>query len=128
MEISISKSEGKVPVSILRLRGSLDGLTYEQFITQAQNLFDAGVRDLLIDMTELTFLSSAGIASLHRMARIYRGEARSVLDEGWAAMRAIGNDRETGFTFQKHIKLLNPDENIEDVLDTVGFKAFFEIF
>jgi anti-anti-sigma factor len=132
MEIVISKSEstseGTVPVSIMQLRGALDGHTYEQFIHEAQQLFDSGARDLLLDMTNLTFLSSAGIAALHRMARIYRGEKSTTLDQGWSAMRTIANDRDTGFTFQRHIKLLNPNEKIEDVLDTVGFKAFFEIF
>jgi anti-anti-sigma factor len=128
MEIVISRSEGSVPVSIMQLHGALDGHTYEQFIDEAQKLFDGGARDLLLDMTGLTFLSSAGLAALHRMARVYRGEKSTTLDEGWSAMRTIANDRDTGFTFQKHIKLLNPNEKIEDVLDTVGFKAFFEIF
>jgi anti-anti-sigma factor len=128
MEIVISRSEGSVPVSIMQLHGALDGHTYEQFVDEAQKLFDGGARDLLLDMTGLTFLSSAGLAALHRMARVYRGEKSTTLDEGWSAMRTIANDRDTGFTFQKHIKLLNPNEKIEDVLDTVGFKAFFEIF
>ena len=128
MEIVISKSEGNVTVTVMRLSGALDGYTYEQFINEAQALFDSGARNLLLDLTGLTFLSSAGIAALHRMARVYRGEKSTTLDEGWSAMRTIANDRDTGFTFQKHIKLLNPNEKIEDVLDTVGFKAFFEIF
>jgi anti-anti-sigma factor len=128
MEIVISRSEGRVPVSIMQLRGALDGHTYEQFIHEAQQLFDSGARDLLLDMTELTFLSSAGIAALHRMARVYRGEKSTTLDQSWSAMRTVANERDTGFSHQKHIKLLNPNEKIEDVLDTVGFKAFFEIF
>lgn len=128
MEIIISKRPGAVPVSVMQLRGALDSHTYEDFLNEAQALFDSGVRDLLIDMTELTFLSSAGIAALHRISRVFRGEKRSVSDESWAAMRVVTNPHDTGFTFQKHIKLLNPSESIEDVLDTVGFKAFFQIF
>jgi anti-anti-sigma factor len=128
MDIMIAKSEGNTPVTVMRLRGALDGLTYEKFVNEAQALFDSGCHDLLLDLSGLTFMSSAGIAALHRMARVYRGEKSTTLDEGWSAMRTIANDRDTGFTHQKHIKLLNPNEKIEDVLDTVGFKAFFEIF
>lgn len=128
MEIVISKREGAVPVSVMHLKGALDSHTYEEFITTAQALFDSGTRDLLIDMTELTFLSSAGIAALHRIARVFRGEKRSVTDESWSAMRVVSDPSDTGFTFQKHIKLLNPDEAIQDILDTVGFKSYFEIF
>jgi len=128
MEIVVSENQGTTPVSIMRLRGALDGSTHEQFIAEAQKLYDAGARNLLLDMTELTFLSSAGIAALHRVARIYRGEDRSRMDEGWAAMRAIGRERDDGYQIQQHIKLLNPSDRIQETLDTVGFKAFFEIY
>jgi hypothetical protein len=36
--------------------------------------------------------------------------------------------KERGSGFQEHIKLLNPSNRILEVLDTVGFKAFFEIY
>ena len=125
MEIIISQNQDTSPVSIMQLRGALDGSTYEQFITEAQKLYDAGTRNLILDMNELTFLSSAGLAALHRIARVFRGEDRSTLEEGWAALHAMGNDRDSGL--QKHIKLLNPSERVQEVLDMVGFKAFFEI-
>jgi anti-anti-sigma factor len=126
MEIIISQNQDTSPVSIMQLKGSLDGNTYEYFITEAQKLYDAGLRNLIVDMTGLTFLSSAGIAALHRIARVFRGEDRSNMEEGWSAIHAMGRDRDSGF--QKHIKLLNPNEKIQNVLDMVGFKAFFEIY
>jgi anti-anti-sigma regulatory factor len=126
MEIIISQIQDTRPVIIMQVKGSLDGNTYEQFITEAQKLYDAGTRDLILDMTSLTFLSSAGLAALHRIARIFRGEDRANMEEGWAALRALSRDRDNGF--QEHIKLLNPNEKIQDVLDMVGFKAFFEIY
>jgi anti-anti-sigma factor len=128
MEIVISKHQGSVPVNIMQIKGALDSRTYEQFINEAQKLFDSGARDLLIDMTGLTFISSAGIAALHRVARLFRVEKSSVTDESWSAMRVVNNTNETGFTFQKHVKLLNLSEAIQDVLETVGFKSYFEIF
>jgi anti-anti-sigma regulatory factor len=128
MEIIVSKSQDTPSISIMRLRGALDGDTYQYFIDEAQKLYDLGARDLLLDMSEMTFLSSAGIAALHRVARVFRGEDRSNLDEGWAAMRAIGRERDDGYQIQEHIKLLSPSDNIQQVLDMVGFKAFFEIY
>jgi anti-anti-sigma factor len=126
MEITISNNQGTPPVTIMQLRGALDGSTYEYFITEAEKLYDSGTRNLIVDMSELTFLSSAGLGALHRTARIFRGEDRSTFEEGWSALRAMGNDRKSGL--QEHIKLLNPSEKIELVLDTVGFKRFFEIY
>jgi anti-anti-sigma factor len=126
MEITVSQNQDTPQVSIMQLRGDLDGTSYEYFIDKAQKLYDAGIRNLILDMSELTFLSSAGLAALHRIARVFRGEDRSTMEEGWGALRAMGNDRDNGF--QKHIKLLNPNQDIQNVLDTVGFTGFFEIF
>jgi anti-anti-sigma factor len=126
MEIIISQNQDNSPATIMQLQGALDGSSYEKFVTEAQNLYDAGTRNLILDMSELTFLSSAGLAGLHRIARIYRGEDRSIMEEGWAAIHAMGKERDSGF--QNHVKLLNPSEKILDVLDTVGFKTFFEIY
>jgi hypothetical protein len=56
----------------------------------------SGTRDLLVDMSELTFLSSAGLSGLHRTARVYRGEDSSTFEEGWAAIHAMGKERDSG--------------------------------
>ena len=126
MEIIISQKQGTSPVAVMELKGSLDGSSYENFITEAQKLYDAGTRNLLVDMSELTFLSSAGLSALHRTARVFRGEDSSTFEEGWSAIHAMGKEKDSGL--QQHVKLLNPNEKIRGVLDTVGFLAFFEIF
>jgi len=126
MEIIISQNQEASPVTIMQLKGALDGNSYQDFITEAEKLYDAGTRNLLLDMSELDFLSSAGLAALHRIARVFRGEDRSTMEEGWGAIHAMGRERSSGL--QEHIKLLNPNQKIQDVLDTVGFKAFFEIY
>jgi len=126
MEIIISKNQDNPNLSIMQIRGELDGSTYQKFNDEAQKLYDAGARDLLVDMSELTFLSSAGLAALHRTARVFRGEDSSTFEEGWGAIHAMGKETDSGI--QQHVKLLNPDEKIRNTLDTVGFLAFFEIF
>jgi len=126
MDITVSQNQDAPHVSIVHLRGALDGSSYKYFIAEAEKLFDAGTRDLLLDMSELEFLSSAGLAALHRIARIFRGEDRSTMEEGWSAIHSMG--REQGSGLQEHIKLLNPNQRVKDVLDTVGFLTFFEIF
>ena len=126
MDIIISQNQDSSSVTIMQLQGALDGSSYQHFIDEAQKLYDAGTRNLLLDMSELTFLSSAGLAGLHRIARVFNGEDRATMEEGWSAIHAMGKERDSGF--QKHVKLLNPSEKMLDVLDTVGFKTFFEIF
>ena len=112
-------------VAVIQLHGAMDGKT---LVAEAQKLYDAGTRNLLLDMSELTFISSFGLSALHHIALVYRGEDRSAFKEDRSAMQAIRKEGDSGFQIHEHVKLLNPSEAIQDVLDIVGFKAFFEIF
>jgi anti-anti-sigma regulatory factor len=123
MKVTHNQEPG--PIAILQLEGALDGSSYESFIAEAKKLYDSGERNLLLDLQELTFLSSAGIASLHRVALLFRGQQLPADDEGWAAYRAIERDRNSGT--QEHLKLLSPSEPVLRVLDLVGFTDLFEI-
>ena len=125
MEITVSQHEGATPVAVIQLQGALNG---KKLVAEAQKLYDAGTRNLVLDMTELTFISSAGLSALHHIALMYRGEAQSTFKEDRSSIHAMRKESDSGFQFQEHVKLLNPSEAIKDVLDIVGFQAFFEIF
>jgi anti-anti-sigma factor len=125
MEINVSQEKGKVPVSVIHIKGDLDASSYLELVTTAQKLYEAGVRFLLLDLADLAFISSAGLASLHIITKIFRGE-RTDTEDGWGTYKAIDRERESGI--QKLVKLLNPSPDVDKVLDTVGFKQFFEIF
>jgi hypothetical protein len=123
MEMTMTQKPGAA--AVLHLKGALDGSNYRELIDEAQKLFDGGVRDLVLDLSELTFMSSAGISALHRVALIFRGEKQAEMEEGWASYRAISRDRDSGL--QLHVKLLNPVERVQHALDMVGFTTLFEI-
>jgi anti-anti-sigma factor len=125
IEMTVTQDQGIVPVTILGVQGKLDGSNYETLVTEAQKLYNNGTRDLVIDLSKLTYLSSAGISALHRVALLFQGKKMADLEEGWSAFHAIKRDRDGGV--QKHVKLLNPTREVEKVLEMVGFSAFFEI-
>lgn len=126
MEINISQEQGSVPVIVIQVTGQLDGQTYQKLIASAQEVIKEGSKNILLDLSELTFISSAGLVSLHVIALLLRGEAIPDLDQGWAALKSVNKSRESGV--QKHVKLLNPREEVVNVLDMVGFSSFFEVF
>jgi anti-anti-sigma regulatory factor len=126
MNISVSQAQGSVPVTVLKLDGQLDGQNYQELIAKAQELYDAGVRDFLLDLSDLTYISSAGLVALHTVALLARGEELPDMEGGWSAYRSVGRSREAGI--QKHVKLLNPSSEVSGVLDMVGFSNVFEIF
>ena len=126
MEITISQEQGKVPVTVIKVTGQLDGQTYQSLIASAQETLNGGVKNILLDMSDLIFISSAGLVSLHVIALLLRGETMPDLEHGWAALKSVNKSRESGI--QQHVKLLNPRPEVVNVLDMVGFSSFFEIF
>jgi anti-anti-sigma factor len=126
MNISVSQAQGRVPVTVLKLDGQLDGQNFQELISKAQELQSAGARDFLLDLSELTYISSAGLVALHSVALLARGEEVPDMERGWSAYRSMGRSSEAGM--QKHVKLLNPRNEIMGVLDMVGFSHAFEVF
>jgi anti-anti-sigma factor len=127
MELSVTQHDQiSVPVTILHVEGRVDGSNYERLIAKAQELYMSGVRDLLLDLRKVSFMSSAGMSALHRTAKLFHGAVSTDLEEGWAEFRAMSRDRDTGF--QKHVKLLAPPEPVCQTLELIGFTRFFEIF
>ncbi len=126
MNISVSQVQGKVAVTVVKLDGQLDGQTYQELINKAREAYAAGWRNFLIDMTDLSYISSAGLVALHSVALLARGEELPNTEQGWSAYRSMGSTREAGV--QEHMKLLNPRDEVRSVLDMVGFSAVFQIF
>jgi anti-anti-sigma regulatory factor len=126
MDILVEKAQGKVPVTILGLKGDLDASNFQEVIKKVTDIFTLGVCDLLLDMSQLKFLSSSGIVALHSIALIMRGDRPHDLDKGWSAFHAVREDQSSGK--QEHIKLFNPAPKIQETLHKTGMDDFFEIF
>ena len=126
MNIKVSTEPGKVPVTVLQLEGQLDGQNYQELIAKARELYGSGTRDILLDLSELKYISSAGLVSLHTIALMLRGEAAPDPEQGWAAVKSADRSRRAGV--QQHVKLLNPRPEVASVLEMVGFTTFFESF
>jgi len=126
MEIKVSQEQGRVTIAIVQPIGHLDGQTYQELIDKAREAFEAGAHHILLDLSALTYISSAGLVSLHTIALMTRGEDLPDPEQGWSALKSMERSRDGGL--QKNLKLLNPRPEITSVLDMVGFSAFFEVF
>jgi anti-anti-sigma factor len=125
MEISVSKQTGRVDVTMLALNGQLDGQTYQELINRARDLHASGVRDILLDLSNLTYISSAGLVAIHTVALLLRGESITDSEDGWASMKSVKKSADSGM--ESHLKLLNPGPEVRSVLEMVGFDRAFEI-
>jgi anti-anti-sigma regulatory factor len=118
---------GEMPATaVLTLDGELDASNYLDVIDRVRQLYQGGVRHLVIDLTDLRFLSSSGLVALHSAALIMRGDEPPSPELGWSAFHNIASDVERGF--ESCCKLVNPQGRVLRSLEMTGFNNFLEIF
>jgi anti-anti-sigma regulatory factor len=125
MDLRVKQLQGRVLVTVLETHGDLDASNYRDVIAKAQELYQAGTRDILIDMSDTAYMGSSGLVALHSIALLFRGAKLPDLDSGWDAFHGIDRDRDSGL--QQHVKLLNPQPRVERVLEMTGLQQFFEV-
>lgn len=118
MEISVSQEQGHVPITVFELDGVLNIGTAEQLESQGRSAYATGARYLLIDMSRLSSLSSAGLRSILSLSQLFVSET------------PISTSGEKNSPGHKHtnFKLLNPNQPIEKVLAISGFTGFLEVY
>jgi anti-anti-sigma factor len=63
MEITISQEQGRVPVTVFHIQGDIDAQTYEQLEAQVRQAIQAGTHYLLLDMSQVPYVSTRHAAS-----------------------------------------------------------------
>lgn len=71
LKISSEEMQADVPVTVFHLRGWLDAQSEGQLLEAARSTYDGGARYLLIDMSELDTLTSAGMRALQKVYQIF---------------------------------------------------------
>lgn len=71
LKISSEEMQADVPVTVFHLRGWLDAQSEGQLLEAARAEYDGGARYLLIDMSELDTLTSAGMRALQKVYQIF---------------------------------------------------------
>jgi anti-anti-sigma factor len=121
LSISTEEMHGRVPVTIFHLKGDLDGNTYEQLQKKADEVFQAGTRHLILDLSQVPFISSAGIRGLHYVFNLLRTDSVSESDQ------AISKGLRDGTFKSPHLKLLSPNQNVANLLKVTGYDMFLEV-
>ena len=126
LEMSVTEEVGRRPVTVLAVSGEIDYANFGELTDQARALYEAGSRDLVLDLSSVTYLGSSGLVALHGVAMIFRGQQPPDPDEGWSAIHALNEDDQSGT--DPHVKLLNPSPQADRVLERTGMRDLFEVF
>ena len=68
---SVEQVEGEVPVTVFHLRGWLDAQSENDFVKWADEAYEKGTRHLLLDLSELDTLTSAGMRAIQKVYKKY---------------------------------------------------------
>ena len=122
LRIAVDQARGRVPVTIMRIEGSIDAATYQVLQTAIDTACAAGARYMLFDLAGVTYSSSAGLRVLHLTVG-------KLADQRSAEGDTPTMPRTTGTSFKSpHVKLLNPSENMRRLLEVSGFASFLDVY
>jgi STAS domain-containing protein len=118
----VSTENARVPVTVVHVEGNIDSASYEAFLSGVEEAINAGARHVLIDLSKVPFVSSAGLRALNILLNRLRALTPDVTDE---EMRKGIND---GTYKSPHLKLLSPSRETSTTLDSSGFSMFIQEF
>ncbi len=122
MQLKVSTENARVPVAVVHADGNIDSASYETFLSGVEDTINAGARHILLDLSHVPFVSSAGLRALNILLNRLRTLTPDVPDD---EMRKGIN---AGTYKSPHLKLLNPSRETMTTLDSSGFSMFIEVF
>ncbi len=124
MEINVSTENGRMPVTLLHIHGNLDSSTFEEFQGKADELIENGARHMLVDLSRVPFISSAGLRVLHHVFN----KLRSLHPDENLNDEEIRKGISAGTYKSPHLKLLSPSKDSRSTLEMGGFDMYIEIY
>jgi anti-anti-sigma factor len=104
--VTVSQADGRVPVTVFQLQDRLNMGNTAELDQAAKEAYDAGGRNMVIDLSKAPSLTSAGI--------------RTIL----VIYKMLTEPEEKA----KHLKLVCPTPYVRQVLDIAGLLDFIEIY
>lgn len=122
MEIKVSTENRRIPVTVMEVKGNVDSSTHMAFQAKAEELIRGGTRHILVDLTQVAYMSSAGLRALNAVLKQLRTVNGDISEE--EMLKRINE----GTYKSPHLKLLNLSEATRTAFDTAGFDMYIETF
>lgn len=102
--VKITKVEGRVPITVFQLQDRVNLGNFSELEQTAKDAYEAGMRDLVIDLSQTPSLTSIGIRAIVVIHRLLSA------DKG------------------KHLKLAGAIVPIREMLGIAGITQFIEMY
>jgi anti-anti-sigma factor len=124
MQTTVERVDAAVPVTVVTLAGELDASNYLRLVDDVRLIYAAGARHLLLDLTDLTFISSSGLVSLYSILKVMHGEEPPDPEYGWSALHQMERGAEEGGE-QNVVRIAGMQPDVAGVLQRTGLDALF---
>jgi anti-anti-sigma factor len=121
MDIKVSHEQGRVSVALIEIAGKTDSASSDELLGKLLEVIDEGARYLLLDLSKIPYISSAGLRVLHEVFEKLRKLAPEENEK-----EMYEKIRDGSFT-SPHLKLLNPTKEVLEVLKMSGFDMLVSI-
>lgn len=118
LTIDLLEAQGNVPITIIRLSGHLHGDTENQLLDAARQAHEDGSKYLLLDLSGVDVLTSAGLRAIHSIFNLLTPQSD---------VDIIHQHREEPYK-SPFFKLVCPNPNIYYVLNIAGFLQNIPIY
>ena len=113
MNISISEEQGRIPVTVFHVTGRINLGNADELTRRVQNSYQGGMRDLILDLSGVDSLTSAGLRAILIIMKLLNTDSR---------------DQPSSSDKSQHVKLLSPTEYVLITMKTAGFDRYLDIY
>ena len=124
MEIKVSTENGRVLVTVVHVDGNIDASTSDVFKAKADELIKGGARHILVDLSHVPFVSSAGLRAFHGIFNTLR----SLHPDANLSDDAVKKGISAGTYKSPHLKLLNLSKETKTAFQLSGFDMYIETY
>ena len=118
LNITASQMQGEMSVTILHLSGHLHGNTEQQLIDRARQAYEDGSTHVLLDLSGVEVLTSAGLRAIHSIFNLLTPQS------DLAIIRQHGEEPYKS----PYFKLVCPNPDVYYILNIAGFLQNILIF
>ena len=118
LTITTSQIQGDVSVTVLHLKGHLHGPTEGSLLDRARQANEDGAKYLLLDLSDLEVLSSAGLRAIQNIFKLFTPQEDLVL------MNQHGDEPYKS----PYMKIVCPDPQIYYIFNIAGFLQNILVF
>jgi len=111
LNITASQIQGEVSATILHLSGHLHGNTEQQLVDRAQQAYEDGSTHILLDLSGVEVLTSAGLRAIHNIFNLLTPQSDVAL------IRQHGAEPYKS----PYFKLVCPNPDVYYILNIAGF-------